>query len=256
MLLILCIVSVCAGSVRAQKAWEKPMEAMDREDAKRILTDSPFAKTYQSEAAGAAADAATVAREQGQSVYRGGSNPRSASRSVGIAPIAVRLHSSAPVRRALVRMRQLDAGYEKMGSQDREKFDDSQKTFLACAICQDYYVVSLIKFKDSTPGAVDEGIFQRTSLADLKGNVWLQNDAGAKREIFNFTPPRGPGEAAYLFFPRSGPDGSPFLGQGMKNFKIVFSNDFLDARNPYSAYLPRNFEFNIDKMTLKGKIEF
>lgn len=252
----LSVIFALGGTASAQKAWEKPTERMSREDAKKVLTDSPFAKTYQSEAGGSAADAITIAREQGQSVNRGGSNPRSVPRYLGPAPIVVRLHSAVPVRRALVRMRQLDSGYEDMGSADRQRFDDSQKSFLDCSICRDYYVVSLIKFKDTTPGAIDEGILQRLTLADLKGNIWLQNDSGAKLEIFQFTPPKGGGDAAYLFFKRTDANGTPFLTTDMKQLKVVFSNDFLDARNPYAIYLPRNFEFNLEKMKIDGKLEF
>ena len=247
---------LCALPVLAQKAWEKPLEEMNREDALRIIRESPYAKTYQSEAGGAAADAANAAREQNQSVYRGGSNPRSTARTVGTTPIVARLHSSMPVRRALVRLRQIDNKYDDMSGAERERFDEAQKGLLDCAICQDYYVVSLIKFKDTTPGAVDEGIFQRSSLIDLKGNIWLQTESGAKLELFQFTPPRGGGDAAYLFFKRTDTDGNPFITVRMKKFRLVFSNDFLDARNPYAAYLPRDFEFSVEKIVVGNKVDF
>ena len=244
------------GNISAQKVWEREANFWSADDALLILKDSPFAKTYMSSEAAAAAEKANVAREQSQSVFSGGSNPKSSERSAGIAPIVARLHSSLQVRQAIVRLRQLTPEYQKLSGGELQRFDEAQKTYIDCGICKNFYVISVTKFADSTPGRVDEGIFERTTLPEVKGNVWLLADNGDKLEVFQFTPSKGGAGSAYFFFKRFNDNGEPFLKPSMKWFRIVFSNDFLTSSNPYTPYLPRNFEFNIGKITFDNHIEF
>ena len=227
-------VGLCAFSASAQKLWEKPMDKWGGDDAMKIITNSPFAQQYQDPKSAASADAQRVAGEQAQSAIRGGSNPRSVARQQAATPITIRLHSAVPVRQAIVRLRQLSAGYDKLSAEDKKKFDDQQKGFLECKICTDYYVVTIDKFRDSSTSGIDEGLFQRTKFEEIKGNVWLMTDKGTKIDLFQFTPPRGPGDFATFFFKRKNDAGQPNLTPDMKNFKFVFNNEFLNTDNPYA----------------------
>ena len=252
-LILLCFFSNVAV---AQKTSEKPYNKWSKDEALRILSDSSWAKTYQSTAGSASASASQVGREQGQTASSGGSNPRSVARDFGPPPVVLRLHSALQIRQALIRMQQISAGYDKMDEKQKAQFDESAKNFLACAICQNYYVVTLTQFPNASGPGVEEGIFERMALKDMKGNVWLENESGEKRELVQFTPPKGRGDSAVFFFARNDDKGSPFLTAQNKEVKFVFKNDFLATNNPYAGLVPRNFEFKVSKMLVGNNLDF
>lgn len=240
----------------AQKPWERSPNSWDKDDALRIINDSPWAKAYTSPNSAAEAEKANAQRELNTSVLRGGSDPKSTSRTAAAPPVTAVLHSARLVREAIVRLRKLGPDYENMGSAERKTFNDQQTAYIENKIYQNFYVISLIKAPDSTLGQVDEGIFQRTTLAEVKGNVWLQTDTGEKLEVFQFTAPKGAGGYAYFFFKRFNDAGESFIKPSTKSFRIVFSNDFLTSKNPYTPYLPRNYEFSVSKIMNGDQILF
>ena len=240
----------------AQSVVEKPYNTWGREEAIRIVSDSPWAKPYQSTKGAAAAEAQQIAREQGQTVNRGGSDPRSVARTFAPPPVTLRLHSALPMRQAIVRLQQIDAGYDKMSAADKEAFDKSRKGYLDCPICKDYYVVTLIKAVDSTGSLAEEGILQGFSSADLKGNVKLVNDEGEERELTEFTPPKNARDVAVFFFKRTDAAGKPLYTTQSKYIKFVFSSDFLGSQNRFAGLLPRTFEFKVSKLVVGDKLLF
>jgi len=143
-----------------------------------------------------------------------------------------------------------------MSSEDKAKYDASRKVFLDCAICKDYYVLTLTKARDSSPGAVDEGVFQGLTLADLKGNVKLVNDRGEERELVQFTAPKNSGDSALFFFKRTDEAGKHLITPDSKELRFVFANDFLAPRNRYAYLLPRSFDFKVSKMMVGNKLMF
>jgi hypothetical protein len=253
--LIICICCL-TNAVSAQKTWEKPFDKWSKDDALKIVTSSPWAQTYQSPEGAASAAARQIGREQRDTVNSGGNNPRSYARNFGPAPVVIRLHSALPVRQAIIRGRQIAAGYDKMDDKKKAEFNESSKGFLSCEICQNYYVVSLTQFPDPSGQSVEEGIFQRLTFENLKGNAWLINDKGEKRELVQFTPPKSRGDSAYFFFARKDDKSNLFLTPDSKEFKFVFNNEFLTVSNPYAGLVPRNFEFKVSKMMLGDKVEF
>lgn len=240
----------------AQKYLEKPYTTWSKEEAMKVLSNSPWADQYQSEA-GLAAVAQQQARRDQSDNRLGGSERGSSTRNLTPPPVVIRLQSALPIRQAVVRMQQLQSNYDRMSADDRARFDESAKNFLNCKLCQDYYIVTLTKFKDNSSGfGIDDGLFQTMKFDNLKGNVWLVNDKGEKRELVQFTPPKAAGDSAVFFFKRIDEKGAPLLTPETKSFKFVFSNDFLDNRNPYSPFVPRNFEFKVAKMVADNKVQF
>lgn len=256
----LLIAFVClnflTGTLFAQKIAEKPFQKWSKEDAIKVLSESSWARTYQSTEGASGAAAQQIGREQNQSVNSGGSNPRSVARNFGPPPVVMRLHSALPIRQAMIRMQQITAGYDKMDDTKKSGFDSETKTFLGCAICQNYYVITLTQFPNSSGQGVEEGIFERMTLKDMKGNVWLVNDKGQQRELVQFTPPKGRGDSAVFFFARKDESGNLFLTPENKDFKFVFKNDFLTSANPYTGLVPRNFEFKVSKLMVGENLEF
>lgn len=252
LLLFLFLVS----NVPAQKFLSKPFTDWKKEDALKLVNDSPWAKTFQSSDAAAAGDMESIRRAQGQTANRGGGNPGSRSR-LGISPpVVARLHSSPYVRQALIRLRQVNADYDKMSADEKSKFDEATKGFLECAICNDYYVVTLTKYTDSSGQTVNEGIFEAFTLDDLKGNVYLMNDKDEKRELYEFTPAKGAGDSSILFFKRLDDAGKPLITTDSKKLELRFSGEFMDTDKRYVGLYPRKFEFSVSKMIVDGKVSF
>ncbi|MET0753449.1 MAG: hypothetical protein ABWZ66_08755, partial [Pyrinomonadaceae bacterium] len=233
---------------------EKPYQQWSQEEAMKVVSAKPFADQYQSTGALAALSQQQQIREQWDTRMRGHDRGRT-SRIQTIAPVVIRLHSALPVRQALVRLRQIQVGYDKMKEDDRKKFDESQKVLLNCAICQNYYVVTLTKWKDKSE-AVDDGLFQTMKFEDFKGKVWLVNDKGERREVAQFTPPKVAGDPAVFYFKRTDDSGNPLLTTETKEFKFLFDNSLLDSNNSYGYLVPRSFDFSVSKLIIDNKVEF
>jgi hypothetical protein len=250
------LVLLVFNSISAQKFLDKPYQKWKKDEALKLLNDSAWSKTFQSALSASGASAVQVGREQAQNANSGGSNPRSVARDYGNPPVVIRLHSALPIRQAIVRMQQIAEGYDKLPDNQKAQFDESAAKFIACAVCKDYYVVTITKSTDTSSGRVSDGIFQTMTIKDVKGNVGLVNDKSEKRDVVQFTPPKGDGESAVFFFKRLDEKGRPLIDKSTKNFKFLFQNTFLNAGNAYSGLVPLNWEFDVSKIILGEKIEF
>lgn len=253
--LVICFCSLTITGF-AQKVSEKPFQKWSKDEATKLLTDSPWVRTYQSQAGIVAASKAQIGREQAdQRLYRdtyGGS----ASRTMAPVPVVMRLHSGLPIRQAIVRLRQIQAGYDKMDETQRTEFDKTTAGMLNCVICQKFYVITMTRFLDSTRQSVEEGVFQRMQLEQLKGNMWLVNEKGERRELVQFNPPKTVSDMAVLYFARLDDKGKPFLTPDSKKFEFVFEGTFLSSGNPYASWLPRRFEFDVSKLVDGDNVVF
>ena len=252
-LTVLCLL---VFSVPAFAQKDKPYQQWGKEETLRLYNDSAWAKPYQSNIGAANAAAGQIRREQGQTSSSGGSDPRSVARDFGPPPVTLRLHSALLIRQAIVRMQQIDVGYDKMSESDRAAFDKSKESFLKCTICNDYYVVTLTKAPDASKSTVEEGIFQGMTMADLKGNIKLVNEKGEERELAEFNPPKGPLDRTVFYFKRTNDAGVPLFTKDSKEVKFVFSPTFLDTKNRFAYLLPRTFEFKASKMVVGDSLIF
>ena len=243
-----------ASSAFGQKFLQKPYTEWSREDAQKVLTAAPWSDQYQSERA---LDAAAIQQQQREQADTrlSGSERGNLGASATAVPINIRLFSALPVRQALVRLQQLEAGYDKMGVEEKALFDAGRAGFLECKICKDYYVVMLSKWKGKE-ATVSNGIFQTLKIEDLKGKIWLENDKGQRREITEFTPAKSEADASIFFFKRTDDAGNPLFTASDKAIKVMFSNELRDNKNEYSGLIPRLFEFKASKMVIDGKLEF
>lgn len=237
-----------------QKFLEKPYTKWSEEEAMKVISNKPFADQYASE--GTESLLGAIENARGQSDNRlGGQERGSQARTRSSQPVVIRLHSSTPVRQAMVRLRQLQANYDKMSADDQKKFDAGQATLLTCAICKDYYVVTMVLWKDTSPGAVNLGLFQNMKLEDFKGKMWLQNDKGERREVEQFTAAKGGGDMSIFFFKRVDDKGNPLITPESKTFKVIFDN-YLRTNTADGGRIPPNFEFQVSKIVVDGKVEF
>ena len=245
---------VASPAAFGQKFLQKSYKEWSKEDATKVLTAFPWSDQYQSERGLDAAAIQQQRREQSDTRLSGRDRGNLGVTGAPI-PITIQLFSALPVRQALVRLQQINLGYDKMNDEEKAKFDASRTAFLDCKICKDYYVVTLTKYKD-TSTTVSNGIFQTLKLSDLKGKIWLENDRGERREMTEFTPPKNETDSAIFFFKRTDDSGTPFFSPSDKLIKLMFSNELRDNKNEYSYLIPRVFEFKVPKMVVDGKLEF
>lgn len=239
-----------------QKIPDKPLNQWGKEESLKIVNESAWSKTYQSTVGATAAAAGQVAREQGQSVSRGGSDPRSVARDFGPPPIRMRLHSGLPLRQAMVRLMQIDAGYDKMSDADKAAYDAAKKGYLDCGICKNFYVVTIFKDRDAGRASVEEGVFQGMTFEDLKGHIKIENDKGEMREIFQFNAPKGPNDPAVLYFKRTDDAGIHLVRPDTKSFKIVFDSEFRSTKNRFAYLIPNTLEFRVDRLMVGETLMF
>jgi hypothetical protein len=255
-LLIAAALFALSISTFGQKTLEKSYHTWTKDEALKILNGQPFSDKYQSEN-GVAAVAGQVAAAD-QADQRIGSGPQfRTSRTLGPAPVVIRLQSSLPLRQAIVRLQEIQAGYDKMSEDDRKKFDGKVAEMLNCKICTNYYVVTMFKFKNSGMGVVDHGLFQDVKPEDMKGKVWLENDKGERRDVEQFTPANGAGDLAVFFFRRFDESGKLLVTPENKSFKIAFSTDLRNSRTIQDGGLvPSAFEFKVSKMIVNEQVAF
>lgn len=246
-ILYLSLILLAATSVSAQKFLDKPYTTWTRENAMDVISNSGWAKTYQNMEASASADMREAARSQADNRLAGQERGRS-DRSGGLAPVVARLHSASPIRLALVRLNQLGSGYDKMDAQQKAAFDEKAKGLLECAICQTHYVVTMTQSPNSSGQSVEEAIFQGMTMEQMKGNIWIEDEQGKKRDLVQFIAPQKRGDSAVFFFPRKDAQGQELLSAASKEVNVVFNNNFLVTSNRFSPLVPRRFEFSVSKM--------
>ncbi|HEY0079764.1 MAG TPA: hypothetical protein VGB73_14210 [Pyrinomonadaceae bacterium] len=220
---------------QAQSGWEnKPYQQWTMEDLEKILSDSPWAQT----------------REKGLVVMNSGSSDFALSLPASPERVTLRLRSGLPIRVALMRLRQMKSKYDKMSEKEKADFDARTKTLLECPACADNYVVAL-----SPPPGESKGvptIFRNMSLAAARQSVEISNDAGEKRELVHFEPPKTPGGEVTFFFARLNQKGEPLLTPTSKKLFITFDTKIFGDH----PSLVRRFEFDVQKMLIKGQVSF
>jgi len=255
-LFVLCLLSF---SVPAQKLFEKPYHKWSRDDAEKVLSQSPWVRTYQSAEGQAAIDKEAMLKEQDNlRITPGGraTDARAQKADLAVAGILVRLHSSIVVREAIVRLQEIAAGYDRMDDQKRAAFDASVKDLIDCPYCRNYYIVTMNKAVDSSHRSVEDGLFQTMTNQQMKGSVWLVNDAGVKAPLAQFIPPKGAGADAVFFFQRRDAEGKELITPESKTFKIQFSGEFFTSANPYAKIIPTSFEFEVKPLVQGEKVAF
>ncbi|MEN3330867.1 MAG: hypothetical protein V7641_232 [Blastocatellia bacterium] len=236
------------GAGLAQDEWlNKPFEQWSKADAQKLLTDSPWARTQEarldfgSEVRRIAGAPTTSSGHQ--SLEMGGANIAVDYR------VTLRLRSALPIRRALVRVKQIEAKYDQMSAKERAAFDEKMKGLLDCPACAQNYVVTLSCKSTNYPGAdaLYDGL-RGATLPGLKPYVHLENDRGERRDLIHFVAPRAPGEETIFFFPRFDDEDRPLITPKTKKLYFRLSDN--------NAKAITNFELDVAKLLLNGELAF
>jgi hypothetical protein len=245
-----------AGAVSgvAQEPWAgKAYREWTKREAERVLFDSPWAQTRtvrvrgerRSQAvAGSAVPGATGSEDPSVRAVVGGAE----------APVdfsfTLRLRSGLPVRQALVRLRQLEAGYDKMKESERAAFDAQTRGLLDCPACADYYVLTLSARSKQAPGA--DPVFttlKGARLEDLKRYVYLANDRGGRRPLVNIIPPKVPGDEAVFYFARLDGRGAPLFAAADR--RVIFNLGAGEVNTVTNL-----FEVDLRRVTVGDRVGF
>jgi hypothetical protein len=249
------VITTLAGNYLLQSPPQgKPFDQWTKEEARKIVNNSPWSATqevrivYAGESrpvagGGPAPGPGTSGRTEQNSISSAGAQ----------APVdfqfTLRLRSAMPVRQALVRLRQLDAKYDKMSDKDRAAFDAKTKGLLDCPPCADNYVLTLSSKSDQSPGAdAVYAVFKGGRLDDLQRYVYLANDRGEQRSLVHFVPPKLPGDEAIFFFPRLEENGVPLLTPDSKKLIFKLTNNDIN--------IVTSFQIDVPKLIVNGKVEF
>jgi hypothetical protein len=163
----------------------------------------------------------------------------------------LRLRSSRRVREALARLKQIEAGYDKMSATKRAAFDAQPKVkgLLDCPACADNYVLTLGAKSTESPGS--DPVYQSfkgARIADLQRYVYIANERGERRVLVHFVPPKTPGEEAIFFFPRLDDKGQPLFTTASK--ELFFNLSDMEVNSV------ANFRVDISKLILDGEVDF
>jgi hypothetical protein len=232
--LVVSVAVVLAGAAYArQDGWiRKSFSQWTKDDIIKISSDSPWAQVRQA--------------EQGTNNY---------TPADYLPAVTIRLRSALPIRQALVRLKQIEAKYDKMDEKKRAEFDAKTEGTLRCPACADNYVVSV--GPPVSQREVKSGIpsLKNAIFAQLEKRVYLANERGERRELVHFVAPKHDDDEATFFFSRFDANGNPLLTPEIK--KLLFMFEAKNIRTGFSpGSLPERFEFDVSRMIVDGKVEF
>jgi hypothetical protein len=212
----------------------KPFKEWTKEDAERMLSNSPWAQTQRM-----AGDVLDATGEIGMGVGITGP-PRT---------LTLRLRSAATVRLAFLRLRQLRAKYDRMSEAQQAEFNLKNQALVECQPCADNYIVTL------APGPGREtGVpiaLHTVALEVLRRNVRLADDRGEERELVHVERSKVSGGEVTFFFARHDKKGQPLLTPSSRKLIVTFTQEMTDAPASLSRY-----EFDVSKMLVGGKVVF
>ena len=239
----------------AQDDWsKKPFNKWTKAEAEKVLNDSPWARP-QAVKIRVGSKSRRVAGAPLTTDESGSPAIMSADLGGAEAPVdftfTLRLRSSRRVREALVRLKQLEANYDKMSAAQQAEFDAQPKIkgLLDCPACADNYVLTLSAKSGEAPGADPVfTTFKGARLADLQRYVYIADERGQRRTLVHFVPPKAPGEEATFFFPRADDKGSPLLTTASKEFYFNLSDMEVNSVT--------NFRVDVTKLVAGGAVDF
>lgn len=251
---------VFAPPARAQDWLAKPFQEWSRGEAAKVLEESPwavkqtvkikYAEQSRRVAGAPGAGSTAVAVFGGEpTLVQPGAN--TAAVAGATAPVdftfTLRLRSGLPLRKALARLKQLEAG--RLSEKERASAEAKVKGLLECPACADNYVLTLSAKSKEIPGADPvHASFKGARINDLKRYIFIANERGERRPLVHFVPPTAPGDEAIFFFPRADESGRPLLTPANK--LLLFNA----ADNEVNS--PANFRVDVTKLVVNGVLEF
>ena len=158
----------------------------------------------------------------------------------------VRFLSAKPLREALVRVQQLEFGYEELSDGDRQRFDQFARDSLLSGFGD--WIVVAVSFRSNDPNEESSvrRFFEKETPETLKNKAFLSTEQFSQVRMHTYFPPRDEGIGAKFVFPRES-DGAPIVSETSES--ITF--ELLDV----PAASPRlRARFRVKDMLVNGKL--
>jgi hypothetical protein len=217
--------------------WDKKdYTQWSERECKRLLTDSPWAKSY------------TLARAVIEPLSSPGSDlAREAAPRI---QYVAQFRSALPIRQALVRISQIKQKYDRMGLEQKREFDRSAEQFLAKSFAD--AVVLYVSFSSNVQiyerDLIRHWQFQTQDM--VKNYIHLIGYGGERVAPLGYTFIEA-SRAFQLIFPRQH-NGRPLIGPADKSLRLEFQHprigDFGEARIL--------IEFKTEKMLFEGSLVY
>lgn len=175
-------------------ARQEPFRQWPLERALQVLNDSPWAR-----------------QETFTRVISGVGSGASGEKEI-FNTFYVRFLSARPVREALVRVQQIEYGYDGLPPEDRGRFDRYAEEDLL-ADFEDWIVVA-VAFRSNDPNQESDvrRFFERQTGETLKNRAFLSTRLFSQVRIADYFPPRDEGIGAKFVFPRR-LEGAPVVNE-------------------------------------------
>ncbi len=223
---ILCFASMTVLAVASQESFQN----WTLSTAQEILNSSPWAR-----------------QETYTDVISGVGSGESGEKEI-FNTFFIRFISAKPVREALVRIQQIEYGYENLSDGDQQRFDDYAQNHLLSGFGD--WVVVTVSFRSNDPNEESSvrRFFERETAETLKNKAFLSTRQFSQVQIHTYFPPRDEGIGAKFIFPRE-IGGAPIVTEA-SSF-ITF--ELLDV----PAARPRlRARFSVQDMVMDGKLVF
>ncbi len=254
------LVAVLVGSlstVRAAEFWgKKDYRQWSEKECRKLLGNSPWAKQYVLSQVFIEDMGALPNQGDSNADLGGGPPPPSAiegSRAREQNPrmfYQAQIISALPIRQAIVRLRQLEAGYDNMSPENKEEFDAAAKKYLARDF-PDTVVVQVFYGSNVHIDARDMAQhWQNQTVGTLKNFVFLIGGKGKKVPLLQFATAKG-GQMFQMVFSRL-PEGQPLVGPKDKSLKLEFPHPRIRGQREERVLL----EFKLKKMRVDGEAVF
>ncbi len=228
MFLIICLMA--AGSVVGQKKL-KPWTEWSKEDAQKVLKDSPWAHQQ--------VDQDFIEANPLKPNSIDSSTDARLKANEGMT-YNIRFFSARPVRQAFVRLIQL---------QRKDLAPDMMtrlNTFAEAPSEDSIIVAVVVENPDANLLGKAMQIVRNATAVKLKNGTYLERTDGKRVFIEEYTPPGSDGFGARFIFPRM-LDGKPFLSEDATMIRFVSDMD---------SSIKLNMKYKVKDMMLDGKIEY
>jgi len=240
-LLLVSLALLCGvASGQGNEFWQKKdYQQWNERECKKLLEDSPWAKTYTL----SQVYVTPLSSNDNDAQARGREdNPRLTYR--------IQLRSAAPIRQAMIRQQQLAQKYDQMPDDKKKAFDQEAGKFLAASFAEAVVVyvsfTTNVQFDDRDVARH----WQTQTTETLKNFTYLIGPKGEKVQLQRYTVADA-GRAFQLVFPRQ-PEGRPLVGPQDKTIKL----EFVHPRTTRQGESRVLIEFRLDKMVMQGEPVF
>lgn len=222
--------------MQAGDFWkEKDYKEWSESECRKMLTDSPWATSYTLGSLHIEPlESARTDREREQTP---------------IIQYRVQFLSSPMVRRAMVRLSQIQSGYDSLTAEQRQNFDRQAQQFLE-NVSPNAVILSLAYSVNITTWDRDLHQYWRGQTTELmKNKTFLISGEGHRIPLAQFAPPDGDTHEVTLAFLRTY-EGEPVARPGDKRISLEFVHPAIGGQNETRALV----QFPVKRMTSGGDI--